>query len=67
MAGYEDAPDGSWFISAKVDNEEVWAKIKAGDFKGFSVEGQFAKELKVEEPAVPSEEAMLAALQELFK
>jgi hypothetical protein len=67
MAGYEDAPDGSWFISAKIDNEEVWGKIKAGDFKGFSVEGQFAKELVVNEPVVPDAEAMLAALKELFK
>lgn len=42
MKGFEDLPDGTWFISAKVENPEVWAKIKSGEVKGFSVEGYFA-------------------------
>jgi hypothetical protein len=41
MKGFEDVPDGSWFGSFKVDNPEVWAEIKAGNVRGFSVEGQF--------------------------
>lgn len=41
MKGFEDVPDGSWFGSFKVDNDEVWAQIKAGKVRGFSVEGQF--------------------------
>jgi hypothetical protein len=41
--GFEDLPDGSWFISCKVDNEEIWNDyIKSGKFRGFSVEGLFA-------------------------
>lgn len=42
MKGFEDSPDGTWFISAKVDNEEVWNRIKSGEVKGFSVEGIFS-------------------------
>jgi len=42
MKGFEDLPDGSWFISAKVENDEVWNRIKAGELKGFSVEGIFS-------------------------
>ena len=42
MKGFEDSPDGTWFISAKVENEEVWNKIKSGEVKGFSVEGIFS-------------------------
>lgn len=42
MAGFEDLPDGSWFITAKVESEEIWQRIKAGEFKGFSVEGNFS-------------------------
>lgn len=38
---FEDVPDGSWFISVKVNNEEVWNKVKSGEIKGFSVEGIF--------------------------
>lgn len=39
--GYEDVADGSWFVSYLIDNDDVWAKVKAGEFKGFSVEGVF--------------------------
>ncbi|CAB4137180.1 Phage-like element PBSX protein, XkdF [uncultured Caudovirales phage] len=41
MKGFEDVPDGSWFVSFKVDNDEVWEMVKAGKVRGFSVEGQF--------------------------
>lgn len=41
MKGFEDAPDGSWFGSFKVDNKEVWQMIKDGKVRGFSVEGIF--------------------------
>jgi hypothetical protein len=40
-AGFEDVADGSWFISAKVNNDAVWEAVKAGTIKGFSVEGLF--------------------------
>ena len=39
--GFEDAEDGSMFVTYLVDNEEVWEKVKAGEWKGFSVEGLF--------------------------
>lgn len=42
MKGFEDLPDGSWFISAKIENDQLWAKIKSGEVKGFSVEGIFS-------------------------
>lgn len=41
MTGFEDVADGSWFISAKVNNPTVWEAVKAGTIKGFSVEGFF--------------------------
>lgn len=41
MRGFEDAPDGSWFGSMKVDNDYAWNEVKAGNIKGFSVEGIF--------------------------
>jgi hypothetical protein len=39
MAG--DYPDGTWFLGAKINNDEVWQKIKDGEIKGWSVEGNF--------------------------
>ena len=40
--GFENVADGTWFIAAKVENEEAWSKVKEeGLLKGFSVEGVF--------------------------
>ena len=39
--GFEEVADGSWFVSYLVDNDDVWARVKEGEFKGFSVEGVF--------------------------
>ncbi len=39
--GFEDAEDGSMFVSYLVDNDAIWEKVKAGEWKGFSVEGMF--------------------------
>ncbi|RZK45903.1 MAG: hypothetical protein EOO97_00270 [Pedobacter sp.] len=36
-----DLPDGSWVVGVKVTDADVWADIKAGKRKGFSVEGLF--------------------------
>jgi hypothetical protein len=41
MAGFEDAPVGSWFGSMIVENDEAWFKVKNGEIAGFSVEGLF--------------------------
>lgn len=41
MKGFEDAPNGSWFVSMLVENEAVWSKVKDGLINGFSIEGIF--------------------------
>lgn len=61
MKGFEDAPDGSWFGSMYVENDQAWADVKAGKFKGFSVEGMFL----YSKPKL-SEQEVLNRLQELF-
>jgi hypothetical protein len=37
--GFENVPQGSWFIGCKVENDEAWGKVKDGTFKGFSIQG----------------------------
>lgn len=39
--GYGDLPIGTWFVSMKVNNPEIWAKVKEGFLNGFSVSGYF--------------------------
>jgi hypothetical protein len=42
-----DLPKGTWMILMKVNNDDVWAKVKAGKVKGFSIEGYFADKLEM--------------------
>jgi hypothetical protein len=63
MKGYEDVPDGSWFGSFKVENDAVWAKIKAGEVKGFSVEGIF----QYKQAARPVEEVMMEQIAGILR
>lgn len=39
--GFEEIADGSLFAEFHVTNDEVWAAIKDGTYKGFSLEGYF--------------------------
>jgi hypothetical protein len=41
MKGYEDVPEGSWFGSMFVEDDEAWEKVKSKEINGFSVEGIF--------------------------
>lgn len=61
--GYEDTPDGSWFGSFKVENDEVWANRDA--FKGFSVEGLFGMETLGSRAAINDIDMVANLLQEL--
>ena len=33
-----DLPDGTWFMSCKVENDDVWELVKNGELTGFSVD-----------------------------
>ena len=41
---FEKVPNGSWWGSLRVENDEVWELVKAGKVKGFSVEGMFGQD-----------------------
>ena len=36
-------PEGTWFVSMKVNDDKVWKLIKSKTLNGFSVEGLFAE------------------------
>lgn len=60
-----DLPVGTWMVSMKVYNDDVWAKVKAGEVYGFSIEGFFAD--TAERPKEQIEErASEELLEELF-
>ena len=42
-------PKGTWMISMKIEDENVWKQVKEGKYKGFSIEGYFADKLEMSE------------------
>ena len=45
LYGYE-LPVGTWFVTMRVLNDEVWERIKSGELKGLSIEGYFVDKME---------------------
>lgn len=61
-SGFEDIADGSLFAEFHVLNDEVWAKVKDGTYRGFSLEGAF--ELVPEEmKAIPKTDKNMSKIK----
>ena len=41
VEGFDDIADGSLFAEFHIVNDEIWEAVKAGTYKGFSLEGVF--------------------------
>ena len=62
-----DLPQGTWMISMKVNNDEIWDKVKLGEVKGFSIEGYFADKLEMSLKTEDMEEkVMVEKIKELI-
>jgi hypothetical protein len=62
-----DLPKGTWMISMKVNNDEIWDKVKLGEVKGFSIEGYFADRYEMNSKNIDMEEkAMVEKIKELI-
>ena len=57
-----DLQIGTWFVTLKVDNEEVKEKIKSGAIKGISIEGEF----NINTNKMSKENEFLKSLKALF-
>jgi len=57
-----EAPIGTWFISMKVYNDDIWEKVKLGKIKGFSIEAYFADKYET-----PQESGVEDKLKEIIK
>jgi hypothetical protein len=60
-----DLPKGTWMILMKVNNDDVWKKVKAGEVKGFSIEGYFADKYEMSIQNKEKEE-LIAYLKEIL-
>ena len=67
LYGY-NLPVGTWFVKMKIENDEIWERIKGGELKGLSIEGYFVDRLeKLSQPAQPSDDELLKELLNLIK
>ena len=65
LYGY-DLPNGTWFVKMKIENEELWSKIKDGDIKGLSIEGYFTDKMEKMAEKEPTDEEILSALNDII-
>ena len=61
-----DLPDGTWFVKMKIENDEMWDKIKSGELKGLSIEGYFINKMEKMGKQQFSNEEIREAIKELL-
>ena len=66
LYGY-DLPNGTWFVKMRIDNDDLWQKIKEGELKGLSIEGYFVDKMQEMSKVEPTDEEILIALNEIIK
>lgn len=64
---FADYPDGTWIISTKINDDALWAEIKAGKYNGFSIQGVYNLGFSEVKPAEPAEPTFAEACGEIFK
>ena len=59
---------GTWMVKMKIENDELWEKVKSGDIKGLSIEGYFTSKFQQmqEQEKEPTSEEILKALNEII-
>lgn len=57
-------PKGTWMISMKVNNDQVWKDVKEGKVKGFSIEGYFADKLEMSQ--MTEEDMLIEKIKEII-
>ena len=61
-----DLPNGTWFVKMKIENNDLWKKIKDGELKGLSIEGYFTDRMEAMSEKSPTNEEILKALNEII-
>ena len=65
LYGYE-LPKGTWMVSMKINNNELWQKIKEGELKGLSIEGYFTDRFEGMKQK-PTDAEILSALNQIIR
>jgi len=60
LYGFKGLPLGTWFVKMKIENNELWEKIKSGEVKGLSIEGYFIDRMETMSKAITDEQIRTA-------
>jgi len=60
-------PKGTWMVKMKIENDDLWAKIKDGSLKGLSIEGYFTDKMQKMSERQPTDLEILSALNEIIR
>lgn len=61
-----DLPVGTWMVSMKVNNDEVWENyVKTGLVSGFSIEGYFTDKIEMSEDDILNSPESISLLEEI--
>ena len=59
-------PKGTWMVKMKIENDDLWNKIKDGSLKGLSIEGYFTDKMEKMSETTPTDQEILEALNEII-
>ena len=59
-------PKGTWMVSMRITNDEIWKEIKNGSLKGLSIEGYFTDKMEKMSETTPTDAEILEALNEII-
>lgn len=67
--GFKDLPKGTWMLSMKVDNDEIWNEyVKTGKIGGFSIDGELAtKQINNNNKQIKFKSMNTKTIQEIIK
>ena len=60
-------PKGTWMVKMKIENDELWQKIRSGELKGLSIEGYFTNKFEQMQKKEFTTEQILSALNEMIQ
>lgn len=60
---FKDVQDGSLFAEYRIESDEIWARVRKGEFRSLSLEGYFKMEPKAE-PVIETLDDLLEYLKE---
>ena len=61
-----DLANGTWFVKMKIENDDLWQKIREGELKGLSIEGYFIDKLETLSKPTYTDEQIRTAYKELI-